>query len=64
MAFYEPDAVVADGDDDVAVGLHQIPFKVLGEVVNWRGHSVEQVTAVKEGVARLKEQGIESLNDC
>ncbi|GAB3020143.1 NAD(+)--rifampin ADP-ribosyltransferase [Bowmanella dokdonensis] len=39
------------------------PFKVVGEVANWQGHSVEQVRAMKEGVARLKEQGIESLND-
>jgi Rifampin ADP-ribosyl transferase len=39
------------------------PFKVVGEVVNWQGHAAEQVRAMKEALARLKDQGIESLND-
>ncbi len=39
------------------------PFKVVGEVAIWQGHSLEQVKAMKDGLARLKEQGIESLND-
>ena len=39
------------------------PLKVVGEVSVWRGHSAEQVKAMKDGVLRLKEQGIESLND-
>lgn len=39
------------------------PFKVVGEVEIWQGHSAEQVKAMKDGVARLKEQGIDSLND-
>lgn len=40
------------------------PFRVVGEVSVWHGHPAEQVKAMKDGVARLKEQGIESLNDC
>jgi hypothetical protein len=41
----------------------QHPFKVLAEVINWQGHAAEQVKAMKDGLDRLKEQGIESLNN-
>jgi len=39
------------------------PFKVVGEVTIWQGHAPEQVKAMKDGLAKLKEQGINSLND-
>ena len=39
------------------------PFKVVGEITIWRGHSPEQVKAMKEGLAKLKEQGIEAIED-
>ena len=39
------------------------PFKVVGEVTVWQGHPAEQVKAMKDGLAKLKEQGIKSLND-
>jgi rifampin ADP-ribosylating transferase len=39
------------------------PFRVVGEVAIWQGHPVEQVKAMKDGLERLKEQGINSLND-
>jgi hypothetical protein len=39
------------------------PFRVVGEVTVWRGHADEQVKMMKEHLARLKEQGIDSLND-
>ena len=39
------------------------PFKVVGEVAIWQGHTPEQVKAMKDGLAKLKEQGIDSLND-
>ena len=39
------------------------PFKVVGEVTLWQGHPVAQVKAMKEGLEKLKEQGINSLND-
>ncbi len=39
------------------------PFKVVGEVTVWQGHPFEQVKAMKEGLEKLKEQGINSLND-
>jgi hypothetical protein len=39
------------------------PFKVVGEVSVWQGHAPEQVKAMKDGLERLKEQGVHSLND-
>jgi rifampin ADP-ribosylating transferase len=39
------------------------PFKVVGEVTVWQGHSIDQVTTMKEHLVRLQEQGINSLND-
>ena len=39
------------------------PFKIVGEVTHWQGHPPEQVKAMKEALAKLKEQGIQSLND-
>ncbi|GAB3643227.1 NAD(+)--rifampin ADP-ribosyltransferase [Spirosoma arcticum] len=39
------------------------PFRVVGEVTNWQGHPTEQVKVMKERLERLKEQGIDSLND-
>ena len=41
----------------------QHPFKVVGEITSWNGHPKEQVKAMKDGLAKLKEQGIKSLND-
>ena len=38
-------------------------FRVVGEVTVWQGHPPEQLTAMKEALMRLKEQGIDSLND-
>ena len=39
------------------------PFKFVGEVTIWGGHLIEQVKAMKDGLAKLKEQGVNSLND-
>ncbi len=39
------------------------PFKVVGEVSGWEGHAPEQVKAMKDALEKLKEQGINSLND-
>jgi len=41
----------------------QHPFKVVGEITMWKGHPAEQVKAMKDGLAKLQEQGINSLND-
>ena len=37
------------------------PFKVAGEITIWQGHKSEQVQAMKDGLAKLKEQGIEAI---
>lgn len=39
------------------------PFSVVGEVTVWQGHPIEQVKTMKDHLERLKEQGINSLND-
>lgn len=39
------------------------PFKVVGEITIWQGHSPEQVREMKNGLAKLKEQGIEAIED-
>jgi rifampin ADP-ribosylating transferase len=39
------------------------PFKVVGEITIWQGHSPEQVKAMKDQIAKLKEQGIEAIED-
>lgn len=39
------------------------PFKVVGEITVWQGHHKEQVDAMKDGLGKLKEQGVHSLND-
>lgn len=39
------------------------PFRVVGELSSWQGHPAEQVKAMKDALEKLKEQGINSLND-
>jgi len=39
------------------------PFKVVGEITIWQGHSPEQVKAMKDGLEKLKEKGIEAIED-
>lgn len=39
------------------------PLKVVGEVAFWQGHSPEQVQVMKDGLAKLDEQGIEATED-
>ncbi|HNM27275.1 MAG TPA: NAD(+)--rifampin ADP-ribosyltransferase [Saprospiraceae bacterium] len=41
----------------------QHPFRVVGEVAVWQGHPAEQLAAMKEGLAKLKAQGIEAIED-
>jgi hypothetical protein len=40
----------------------QAPLRVIGEVVDWQGHAPEALKAMKDGLARLSEQGIEPLD--
>ncbi|HEU4470785.1 MAG TPA: NAD(+)--rifampin ADP-ribosyltransferase [Flavisolibacter sp.] len=39
------------------------PFRIVGEVVEWQGHSEEQVRTMKERLEWLKQQGIEAIED-
>jgi hypothetical protein len=39
------------------------PFKIVGEITIWQAHSPEQVKAMKDGLAKLKEQGIEAIEE-
>ena len=41
----------------------QYPCKVVGEITVWQPHSPEQVKAMKDALARLKQQGIEAIED-
>ncbi len=39
------------------------PFKVIGEITVWQGHPADQVKTMKDHLEKLKEQGMNSLND-
>jgi hypothetical protein len=39
------------------------PLRVTGEVKEWQGHSAEQLKAMKDHLERLKELGIEAIED-
>jgi rifampin ADP-ribosylating transferase len=39
------------------------PFKVVGEITIWQGHPPEQLEAMKNGLAKIKEQGMEAIDD-
>jgi hypothetical protein len=41
----------------------QHAIKVVGEVKEWQGHSQEQLDAMKNHLEKLKEQGIEAIED-
>lgn len=41
----------------------KLPFKVVGEITIWQGHPSDQVKEMKDGLAKLKEQGIEAIED-
>lgn len=38
-------------------------LRVVGEVKEWQGHAPEQLQAMKDHLQRLKEQGIEAIED-
>lgn len=39
------------------------PLRIVGEVKDWQGHSPEQLKAMKDHLERLKQQGIEAIED-
>jgi rifampin ADP-ribosylating transferase len=38
------------------------PLRVVGEVVDWQGHSHEELQAMREGLERLRQQGVEPID--
>ncbi|MNK06734.1 Rifampin ADP-ribosyl transferase [compost metagenome] len=38
-------------------------FRIIGEVIGWQNHPAELLKAMKENLEKLKEQGINSLNE-
>jgi rifampin ADP-ribosylating transferase len=39
------------------------PLRVTGEITDWQGHSPEVLKAMKEGLERLKQLGVEPIDD-
>ena len=39
------------------------PLRVAGEVEDWVGHTPEELQAMRDGLARLKEQGADQIED-
>jgi hypothetical protein len=39
------------------------PLRIIGEVLDWQGHSQEQLKAMKDGIERIKQLGIEAIED-
>ena len=39
------------------------PLRVTGEVTDWQGHSSEQLKAMKDNLERLKQLGVEAIED-
>jgi Rifampin ADP-ribosyl transferase len=41
----------------------QDPLRVIGEVTDWQGHPTDVLQHMKDSLARLKEQGVEPIDD-
>ncbi|MGD2043035.1 MAG: NAD(+)--rifampin ADP-ribosyltransferase [Acidimicrobiia bacterium] len=39
------------------------PLRVIGEVTEWEGHDPDTLRAMKDSVERLRQQGIEAIDD-
>ncbi|MBC7947775.1 MAG: NAD(+)--rifampin ADP-ribosyltransferase [Chitinophagaceae bacterium] len=39
------------------------PLRVIGEVTDWQGHAPEQLKAMRDHLDRLKDLGIEAIED-
>lgn len=39
------------------------PFKIIGEVESWQGHSSEQLQHMRDGIKKLEEQGIYAIEE-
>jgi rifampin ADP-ribosylating transferase len=41
----------------------EYPFKIVGEVTIWQGHTPEQIEMIKNGLRKLREQGSGAIID-
>lgn len=41
----------------------QHPLRIVGAVTGWQGHTPEQIKAMKEGLAKLREQGLDNIDN-
>ena len=41
----------------------KLPLKIVGEVTVWQGHTPEQVKQMKEGLEKLREQGLDIIEN-
>jgi Rifampin ADP-ribosyl transferase len=39
------------------------PLRVIGEVIDWQGHSADELNKMKAGVERARQLGIEAIED-
>lgn len=39
------------------------PLRVIGEVIEWQGHSAEELQSMKAGVERSRQSGVEIIED-
>ena len=39
------------------------PLRVTGEVVDWQGHSTEQLEVMRDNLERLRKLGVEAIED-
>jgi nicotinamidase-related amidase len=39
------------------------PLRIIGEVTDWLGHSAEELNAMHQNLEKLKQMGIEAIND-
>lgn len=39
------------------------PLRVIGEVIDWQGHSADELNNMKANVERLRQSGIEAIED-
>lgn len=39
------------------------PLRVTGEITDWKGHSTEELKAMKDNLERLKQLGVEAIED-
>lgn len=39
------------------------PIRIVGEFTGWQGHPQEQLQAMKDNLERLRQQGIEAIED-